>query len=497
MFNRLKKIFKRINIIIILFIAFIITSCGEVMDKMAGRSTATPFGIQLSNPRPGIWEEVTVQVIVNNPYNHQLEYRFVADRGKILASNDLTSPVVKYYAPFTGGDDTIRVTIRDRNDNINLAPLSQTFTVYGESVVYVELPEGTSSLKDTENGKIKIASLVGTFQNKDLAIGRNPTISPDGRYVAYTYYPGDGTSQIYIKDPLGTQTNLTQNHKSFNTEPTWSPIFPDGKLHLAFASDRLSTVTGSSVEGRGQYFHIWRMNIIDRTAIQITNTAGNDRQPSWSPVNGNSIVFSSDFDSNKANNFRNLWEIDIQRGNLRQLTHEKVTDKGAFEPSWSPDGTKIAYTRKYLQRAMQSGTAPLENFQKIWLIDINLFNTTSDIGFGFPASRQVDVGVIESSPTWSPDGRKITYTQLRGTESNVVSIETNQIPRDTRGFGPIMNPFPENLSRAIEIKWANQAKIFSNPYGYGGGYGSGYGYGGGYGSGTGYPPGTTYLSIIK
>ena len=56
----------------------------------------------------------------------------------------------------------------------------------------------------------------------------------------------------------------------------------------------------------------------------------------WSP-DGSSLVYPAD-------GF--LWIADVATGAVRQVTHlDDSSLGGASQPSWSPDGTVIAYTR--------------------------------------------------------------------------------------------------------------------------------------------------------
>jgi Tol biopolymer transport system component len=71
-------------------------------------------------------------------------------------------------------------------------------------------------------------------------------------------------------------------------------------------------------------------------------------------------------------------------GRMKQLTHNRATDT---TPSWSPDGTRIAYASN------QDG-----NFE-IYVMDAD----------GRNVMRLTDTKGDDFSPTWSPDGRRIAY----------------------------------------------------------------------------------------
>jgi len=420
------------------------SACGV----FGGSSSGIFFTMDTDRMDISIAQKSNVVVMVNNPYKHELEYRYAADRGQVV--QDETYPFkALYYAPFTGGTDVIRVTIFDKTSNSNLPEGSKQIVIGGEGITYVQLPNGATSLSDTENGTINIATPRTAGDTKQMGFGRTPTISPDGRYLAYTTFPGDGTSQIVVKDPLGNEINLT-NHKSFNNDPEWSPIGKDGQLYLVFSSDRMSSASGNSLAEHGDKYHLWRTNYLGSDIKQLTSTAGNDFQPSWSP-DGKSIAFSSDFDQNKSNNFRNIWILDIQSGNQNEMTHESIANMGGYNPSFSPDGTKLVYSRKYKYREYQA----LQDMQKIWMIELN----KNVEGFGKIATKQYDATIDEDFPSFSPGGYEITYVRAKGRETEVVSIPTSAISQ-IRGSSTDPSTVG-SLSNVIESQWARQ-KVYNS-----------------------------------
>jgi dipeptidyl aminopeptidase/acylaminoacyl peptidase len=80
-------------------------------------------------------------------------------------------------------------------------------------------------------------------------------------------------------------------------------------------------------------------------------------------------------------NFDDVWTIDVDATDLTRLTHSPAPD---FDPSWSPDGTQIAF------RSERTGEP------EVWLMN-------SD-GTG---PRRLAAGL---SPAWSPDGALIAFS---------------------------------------------------------------------------------------
>jgi Tol biopolymer transport system component len=455
------------------------------------------YSIQVARQSIGVGEKVPINLLVNNPCNHNLEFRFIANRGQLLSQNP-SFPSAEYVAPFTGGEDMITVAVFNRTDSVNLPQQQRPLLVLGDGLSYVEAPAAGTVLDEFDNGVIKVAGVQGTGGTgsppRQVAIGRQPVISPDGRYIAYTYFPGDGTSQIRMQDTAGNVTILSGNTTSFNRDPSWAPIGNDRTLNLLYSSDRLSDSTGTGVEGRGSDYNIWRVNVQGQNPRQLASTPGLDREPVWSP-DGQFVLYRSNFSQNKVNNFDNLWRMEQTTGRLLQLTYETAPQKGAFEPAFSPDGGRVVYTRKYLSRQPQS----LYDFQKIWLINLAQIDIPSLLpfipgapgqpalptvpggpvpdpvllnpaipgsvntlngNFGNVATQEFDEGTVESSPSFSVDGRWITYVQKRGDDVRALSVPGNPGNLGTIGFQPL-NVLPSGAERALELRWARQTQSFN------------------------------------
>ncbi len=122
--------------------------------------------------------------------------------------------------------------------------------------------------------------------------------------------------------------------------------------------------------------------------------------------------------------------LDLGTGTLTDLGHTLVKDQTggrnlALElPAWSPDGTRIAYTR--LDETLDT--------RELWLVDAD---GTHPARVAIPA----DVSVRE--PRWSPDGTRISFTsQTWLTESTsesvvyVVDLATGRLDRVSIASGP-------------------------------------------------------------
>jgi TolB protein len=128
--------------------------------------------------------------------------------------------------------------------------------------------------------------------------------------------------------------------------------------------------------------------------------------------------------SNKSGN-KELWEMDYDGGNQRQLTHLKSV---VLTPRWSPDAQRIALTCYVPFRGITSA-------------QICLYSVASDRIISFPRYRGTN-----SSPAWSPDGTQIAFmsSQLGDPQIFVADADGGHLHRITFSAGvstsPVWNP---------------------------------------------------------
>jgi Tol biopolymer transport system component len=88
-------------------------------------------------------------------------------------------------------------------------------------------------------------------------------------------------------------------------------------------------------------------------------------------------------------NFDDVWTIDPDGTDLTRLTDSPGPD---FDPSWSPDGTRIAF------RSKRSGN------WDIWVMNADGTGQVNLMQNVLPATS------TETTPAWSPDGARIVYS---------------------------------------------------------------------------------------
>src|SRR5204862_287569 len=99
---------------------------------------------------------------------------------------------------------------------------------------------------------------------------RQPTWSPDGRWITYFAYR-DGGYDVWALAPDGSHQHKLTWGPFDDREPIWSH---DG-TRVAFSSDRGSPL--------GSDYNIWTLDVKTGELRQMTKNAADDYMPSWSP----------------------------------------------------------------------------------------------------------------------------------------------------------------------------------------------------------------------
>ena len=228
----------------------------------------------------------------------------------------------------------------------------------------VEQPTGSSGPVAQTTG----AMIVGLDGTVEAAIPGLPDdasglrMSPDGRSIAFmtddrvAVIQRDGSGFRTITDAMGNSGGDAQQ------AVTWSP---DGS-RIAYAAHDVIWVVGADGSNEhplatdpGSFFPAWSStNVI---AYWHGSTTGEDGGPADSEI----------------------WTIDANGGQATRLTHDDVS---SIEPTWSPDGSRIAF--------WEGG--------ELWTMGAD--GTDAHRIYRNPA----DPGGVWA-PAWSPDGTRIAF----------------------------------------------------------------------------------------
>jgi len=210
-----------------------------------------------------------------------------------------------------------------------------------------------------------------------------PTLSPDGKTVAYVAKDGDDLDIFSLRVGGLNPINLTKDCPKDDTQPAFSP---DGS-RIAFRSER---------DGGGLFV----MEATGESPRRLTDSGFN---PAWS-ADGRLVVFATECVDGPFSRSATspIWTIDVATGEKK-----KITDGDAVQPSMSPNGRRVAYWSVWKQGGQRDlYTIPVSGGKPVALTDD-------------PAT--------DWNPIWSPDGRFIYFCSDRGGSMNIwrVAVDEN------------------------------------------------------------------------
>jgi len=203
------------------------------------------------------------------------------------------------------------------------------------------------------------------------------------------------TDQPTTRPPENTITPLPVSTATSTPSPVYTPsstpaptvtrtplptLFGGGNNQIAFASDR---------SGAPQIF---LMNADGSgPQDQITNMPDGACQPSWSPDGMRLAFISPCLARQDQYPDANIYAINPDGSGITELVSDQTGD---FDPAWSPDGTRIAFT------SVRDGT------RQIYVLNL------SDNSINALTSSSTDRQLPDWSaqPAWSPTGTRIIYT---------------------------------------------------------------------------------------
>ncbi len=223
--------------------------------------------------------------------------------------------------------------------------------------------------------------------------GSSYRFSPDGSRVAFTAVDAGGQQLVYRMDPDGTEiTTLTQ--RAFlgewavePDEPSWSP---DGAWLVVSGTDANS--------GRRDLYFVSSDGYAPPRSRIGWGRISQPSEPAWSP-NDRAIAFTAMGDDGPE-----IWIVRPYSyaggSSMSTQGHPRTLLSRASSPSWSQDGTRIAFVAA----------------------DTQLVSIANADGSN---ARAITDGP-SANPAWSPDGASIAYDDLSSGRIAIYDVATQQ-----------------------------------------------------------------------
>ena len=231
-------------------------------------------------------------------------------------------------------------------------------------------------------------------------ISRQPAWSPDGKRIAHVKLDVS-SSELWLMDGDGASsrqlTNNTNTVVAFNNwafRPTW---WPDGSYLLYLSEERTNDLM------------LWQITLDGKTHkpfLTMPDLEGGLDMPSVAPDGKRLALVSYRGPGGRSQ----VWTYALPSGPWRQLTE---APDGAYDPQWSPDGTRIAF-------ALRTGGRN------------DVYVMAADGSNPLPVTRTGSA----RAPCWSPDGQQLAYisSETGGFELWVATLAgTRLAPTGTAG----------------------------------------------------------------
>ena len=197
----------------------------------------------------------------------------------------------------------------------------------------------------------------------------HPSLAPDASFFLYVKEEGGDLDIFWQRVGGGNPRNLTEDSPVDDEQPA---VSPDGQ-RVAFRSGR---------DGGGLF-------LMGATGESVVRLSPQGYDPAWSP-DGAWIAYSTEgiVDPRRRSLDAEIWRIRIADG-----AREKISRQDAVQPSWSPNGQRIAFW----------GLRGRTSQRVVWTMP----------AAGGEAVPVTDGSTIDWNPVWSPDGAHLYFVSDR------------------------------------------------------------------------------------
>jgi len=305
----------------------------------------------------------------------------------------------------------------------------------GKRVVYTINETVMAADKSEYNTQVWLATTDGK-ENYQITFGdkssTNPKFSPDGSAIAFTSNRKDNRNQIFVLRLSGGEAEQITDGKGSVGGFEWSP---DGKSFAFTMTDVKSADEEANDKGRNDFrwyeenYKLARLYVVPlgkdaagkREPKKLTDVNRNVTDYDWSP-DGSRIAFAH-VSSPSVNDWptSDVSAVEVATGRITPVAATEASEAG---PNYSPDG-------KWLAISTSDGPPRWAQSDRIVL------HPTAG---GTPKPLAVTFDAGPGIAGWSPDSKRIIFTEAKGTVTGwyEINVDTNAI-REVMPSRSVMN----------------------------------------------------------
>jgi len=330
----------------------------------------------------------------------------------------------------------------------------------GKYLTFVDWSTGNLAVRDMSSGEVRHLTDKGPDEDGYPEIS---IVSPDGKRVAYHWYPGGWVWELHVVDMDGTNRKVLLEDQGYTAPIDWSP---DGNQLLLARSAR---------DTSGRQFEL--LSLVDGSRRVVKNI-GSASGHGFFSRDGRFVVI--DMTMNDTSKERDIFIVSLEDGSERPLIEHPADD---FLLGWVPDSDYVLFASDRTG-TLGAWVVPVVGGQRTRppeLVRPDLWNVTpmgftADGSFFYSvqtstqsvqtATLDPETARILSTPTdvdprqigrtwrprWSPDGLYLAYRTGLDRRKNVITIRSVETG-ETREFD-------FKLNTTAPPRWAPDGKSF-------------------------------------